>query len=75
MMTDDAAAEIFKAKPTRLEAKGDATTRVAREMIDAEANHREAKTARLRAERLAREAAEIAAPPAPKKAPRKKAAR
>jgi hypothetical protein len=49
-------------KPSRMEAKGDATTRAARQIIDAEAAAEAAKTARLRAARLARSAAEASAP-------------
>jgi hypothetical protein len=48
--------EIFKPKLTRTEAKGDATTRAAREIIHAEAAAEAKKTARLRAARLAQEA-------------------
>jgi hypothetical protein len=55
---------IFKPKPSRMEAKGDATTRAAWQIIDAEAAAQAAKTARLRAARLAREAAKPAPAPA-----------
>lgn len=48
---------VFPPKPPRNEAKADATTRIAREIIDSEATAREAKTQRLRAARLAQEAA------------------
>jgi len=51
---------IFKPTPSRNEAKGDMTTRVAREIIDGEAAARTAKTARLRAARLAQEATAVA---------------
>lgn len=54
---------IFKPKATSAEAKGDMTTRVARSIINEEAAGREAKTAKLRAARLAREEAEAASPP------------
>jgi hypothetical protein len=49
---------IFKPTPSRMETKSDATTRVAREIIDREAAARSAKTERLRAARLARGAME-----------------
>ena len=57
-------------KPSRMEAKGDATTRAAWEIIDAEAAAEAAKTARLRAARLARSTAEVA--PAAAKTKKKK---
>jgi hypothetical protein len=53
--------------------KGDATTRAARAIIDQETASRDAKTARLRAARLARDA-ELAAVEAQKPAVLKKAA-
>ena len=61
------------------ESKAENTTRIAREMIDAEVNSRESKTAKLRKARLAREAEEAdeaarAAPAAGKKAATKKKA-
>lgn len=58
-------AKLFKPKPSRMEAKGDATTRAAWQIIDAEAAAQAAKTKRLRAERLARDAGQ-AGPPAVK---------
>lgn len=57
-------------------AKGEETTRVAREIIDRETAARDAKTERLKALRLAKEredAESAAVAPAPKK-PRKRAA-
>jgi len=65
-------AETGATKPalSRAEAKGDATTRAAKEIIQSEIAARNAKTERLRAERLAREA-EAPAPVA-KKAARKR---
>lgn len=66
---------IFKPKASASEAKGDMTTRVARSIIDGELAAREAKTARLRAARLATEAeaAPVAeAKPAAARKPRKK---
>ncbi|PZQ15786.1 MAG: hypothetical protein DI565_08055 [Ancylobacter novellus] len=53
--------------PSRAADKGDATTRAAREIIRQEVAARDAKTARLKALRLAKEA-EVAAQP-PKAAP------
>jgi hypothetical protein len=47
---------VFQLKSSKQEAKADATTRVAREIIGGEASARKAKTERLRAARLAREA-------------------
>ncbi|PBB98324.1 MULTISPECIES: hypothetical protein [unclassified Mesorhizobium] len=46
-------AGIFKPVPSRTEAKTDATTRIARQIVDLEATARSAKTERLRAARLA----------------------
>lgn len=46
---------LFKPVPSRVEAKTDATTRVARQIVDLEAAARSAKTERLRAARLAQE--------------------
>jgi hypothetical protein len=61
---------IFKPAASRAEAKNDTTTRMAREIIDREANAMKAKTERLRVARLAQESD---APPAPvAKKPRKK---
>ena len=47
---------VFRPKSSKQEAKADITTRVARDIIDGEATARDAKTERLRAARLAREA-------------------
>ncbi|MER2536478.1 MAG: hypothetical protein ABTQ31_15095 [Rhizobiaceae bacterium] len=60
---------LFKPKPTSSQAKGEMTTRVARSIIEGEVSQRDAKTARLRAMRLAREAEIAAAPPPAKPAP------
>jgi hypothetical protein len=49
---------IFKPKPTGAELKGDTTNKIARNIIEGEAAARNAKTERLRAARLAREAAQ-----------------
>jgi len=46
----------FQPKSSKQEVKADATTRVARAIIDSEAAARDAKTERLRAVRLAQEA-------------------
>ena len=61
---------VFQAKPSRQEAKADVTSRIAREIIDSEATARESKTERLRAARLAQEAA-VEPAPEPRK-PRRK---
>jgi hypothetical protein len=53
-MNDD---RIFRPRPSKQEAKSETTSRVARDIIDAEVTRREAKTERLKAARLAREAA------------------
>lgn len=69
-MSDTSVVETFiKPKRTSPDSKAETTTRIAREMLDAESNHRGAKTARLRAARLAMEAkaASEAPEPAPKK--------
>lgn len=63
----------FKPTPSRGEAKSDATTRLAREIMSGEANARIAKTERLRAARLAQEVAEPAVPPVTKKTRGKRA--
>jgi len=47
---------MFKPAPSRMEAKTDMTSRVARQIQDLEAKERAAKTERLRAARLAQEA-------------------
>jgi hypothetical protein len=57
-------AGMFAPKASRQETKADATTTVARSILQAEAKARDAKTAKLRALRLAMEAE---APPAPPK--------
>jgi len=73
-MSDISVVETFiKPKRTSPDSKAETTTRVARQMLDAEANRREAKTARLRAARLAMEAK--AASEVPEPAPKKKVVR
>ena len=57
-------AGVFAARPNRQESKADATTTMARSILQAETKARDAKTARLRALRLAQEAV---AEPAPAK--------
>jgi hypothetical protein len=64
---------VFKPRPSQAELRVDATTRAAQAIIGEEASAREAKTERLRAARLAQEAA--AAPTPPKKAAPKRKAR
>ena len=71
MKPSDQAAAIGAFKPVAKTDKADATTRAAREIIDRERADRDAKTARLRALRLAKEASdaiEVKVKPAPKKA-------
>ena len=53
--------DIFKPKPSRTEAKVDATTRAVRTIAAGESAQRNAKTERLRAARLAAEALEAPA--------------
>lgn len=55
-MDEALANAVFKPKPSRQEAKADSTARIAQAIIDGEAAARDAKTARLRALRLANEA-------------------
>jgi hypothetical protein len=64
-------------KPNRQESKAQTTDSAARAIIDHEAAQREAKTAKLRAARLAMEASqpEVETPPAKKKKPAAKAKR
>ncbi len=61
-------AGAFKPTPSPTEARNDATTKKSRAITDSEAAARLAKTARLRAARLAHEAGETVAP-APAKQP------
>lgn len=55
---------LFKPSRSRAETKAEITDNAARAIIDAEAAAREAKSAKLRAARLAREADTAKAPPA-----------
>ena len=61
---------LFKPKPSKAETKADVTTHVARAIIGAEAERREAKTARLRQARLEDEAtrATVSSPAKPRRA-------
>ena len=63
---------VFKPTLSRTESKNDTTTRVARGIVDTEASAMAAKTERLRAARLARDASteKPAAPAKRKAAPR-----
>jgi hypothetical protein len=72
-MRRQAETSLFQPKLSQMEKRVDATTRMAQAITDEEASAREAKTARLRAARLAREAAE--GPPVQKVARKKKAPR
>lgn len=54
---------LFKPNLTKTESKAETVSRVARSMIDQEIAKRDAKTARLREARMARDAA-VPAPPA-----------
>lgn len=53
---------IFKPNLTKTESKAEAVSRIARSMIDQEIAKRDAKTARLREARMARDAAVPTAP-------------
>lgn len=64
---------VFKPRLSRQETKADATTRIAREMVNAEVVKREAKTERLRLARL--ELEKNTPPPATEASPKKKATR
>lgn len=68
--------KLFGPVRSKAESKADVTNNTARGLIDAEAQRREAKTARLRQARLAQEekqaAEDAAAPPAPPKTARAK---
>lgn len=64
---------IFRPKPSKQEAKADATTQLVRQIMDGETAAREAKTERLRQARLAKQKLEPAAPAKPRARQRKKA--
>lgn len=55
-MTDHRRDDPFRPNLTRTESRAESVSRIARGMIDEEVARREAKTARLKAARLAREA-------------------
>lgn len=59
-------------RPSRMETKAETTTAVAMGMIDKESAARDAKTQRLRAARLEREAAELRKTPPKKRTSAKK---
>ena len=63
---------VFKPTLSRMESKNDATTRAARGIVDTETAAMDAKTERLRAARLAREAS-AEKPAAPEKRRRARA--
>ncbi len=65
---------LFKPRPSRTETKADVTSHVARAIVGAETERREAKTARLRQARLENEA-RLAALPLPPEKHRGKAAK
>ncbi len=64
----------FKPALSTAEAKGDASTRAARAIVSQQTAERDAKTARLKAARLAKEAADNDAAPPPVEKKRKKPA-
>ena len=64
-------AGMYAPRPSRQESRADSTTSAARSILEAEVKARDAKTARLRALRLAQEA--VAEPVEPKKRPARKA--
>ncbi|MGN6535625.1 MAG: hypothetical protein ACTHKQ_07830 [Mesorhizobium sp.] len=64
---------IFQPKPSKQEAKADATTQIVRQITNSETAAREAKTERLRLARLAKQKSEPAAPAKPTARQRKKA--
>ena len=69
-MSDITRHNLFRPKPSKAETKADITDHAARAIVDAEAEGREAKTARLRQARLEAEArlADNAAPTKPRRA-------
>lgn len=71
-MKQSLANNVFKPTPSRSESKSDAIDRAAKEIIASETAAMLAKTAKLRAARLAREAEEAANPPPVVEAPAKK---
>lgn len=71
-MRQSLANAVFKPTPSRSESRSDAIDRAAKEIIASETAAMLAKTAKLRAARLAREAEEAANPPAVAETPVKK---
>jgi hypothetical protein len=65
--------DLFKPKQSKAESKADTTNRTARGIIGAEAQKRDAKTARLRQARLEKEAVAPVTPAPPTKLQRRKA--
>jgi hypothetical protein len=63
---------ISRPKPSKQEAKADATTQLVRQIMDKETTAREAKTERLRRARFAKQNLEPAVPVKPKARSRKK---
>jgi hypothetical protein len=61
----------FKPKLSQTESKAEAVSRIAKSLIKKEAALREAKTARLREARLAKEAVEISASKPPRARPKR----
>ncbi|MCB4769920.1 hypothetical protein LGR54_14975 [Ancylobacter sp. Lp-2] len=65
-MTNPTRAPLFKPNLTKTESKAESVSRIAMSMIEQETAKRDAKTARLRAARLAQEDAAPPAKPAAK---------
>ena len=65
-------AALFRPKPSKSESKAEATTNAARAILDDEVARREAKTAKLRAARLAMEEEQAAEASAKKPAKARK---
>lgn len=59
-MDHNAINAVFKPKLSKMETKADISARVAREIMDTEVARRNAKTARLKAARLEKEAEAVA---------------
>jgi hypothetical protein len=57
-MKNPSADAVFKPKPSKQETKADMTTRIARQILDAETTWRDTKTGKLRQARMAKEATE-----------------
>lgn len=74
MTRTTAAQGVFAPNPSRLDSKAKTTDSVARSILESEAKEREAKTARLRALRLKKEAETPIEPPKAAARPAKKRA-